>query len=77
MSAGERAAGADGTRARSTCLWETPPRERPPDTAPSPHHRKPRAGHPPRLQMPERPGARGGSFLKPRRLSARRRRAEG
>lgn len=34
MSAGERAAGADGTRARSACLWETPPRERPPDTAP-------------------------------------------
>lgn len=77
MSAGERAAGADGTRARSTCLWETPPRERPPDTAPAPPPPKIPRRAPPRLQIPERPGARGGSFLKPRRLSARRRRAEG
>lgn len=58
MSAGERAAGADGTRARSACLWETPPRERPPDTAPPHHHRKPRAGHPPdsRSQRGREPG---------------------
>lgn len=52
MSAGERAAGAEGTRARSTVFERPPPRERPPDTsapgppAPTPPSRAPPAPTP-------------------------------
>lgn len=47
MSAGERAAGAEGTRARSTVFERPPPRERPPDTsAPGPPPDTPEPGTP-------------------------------